>query len=161
MPQAALTLFLLAGIFASSSLVLEGTRRTTDAIEASLSEEPPPPPPGEIFEVSILRLRAARYVRGRPLPKWIRELDGKRIRIWGHMALGTLEGETKFELVPESCECNRSKVNHFVDVTLTDGVTRFIPGRITIEGIFHASEVEEDGYVTSLYRLKIKELPQS
>ena len=166
-----LLLLLIAGLIAAPTAL----RRTTlDIGHQALAgaqpveepEEPPDDPPevppedGEVIEVSILKLRAAKYRPGRPLPKWVAALDGKRVRIWGHMAIGTLEGLDAFELVPESCECNRSKVNHFVDVTLTEGLTRFIPGRITLEGTFYASELEEDGFVTSLYRLTTTALPR-
>lgn len=151
-------LLLLGGLLASPSLLLDTTelvRRETAAAFAETDE----PDDDEVIEVSILRLKNARYRPGRALPRWIRELDGKRIRLWGYMAIGTLEGMERFELVPESCECGRSKVNHFVDVTLTEGQTKFIPGRITLTGVFHASEEETDGFVTSLYRLRTETLP--
>lgn len=157
-----LFIVLLAGILVSPAL-LSDTVEKVDRIGVRYFEENgdvPSPGDGDVVEVSILRLKNAKYRPGRPLPKWVRELDGKRVRIWGYMAIGTLEGLTEFELVPESCECGRSKVNHFVQVTLTEGRTRFIPGRITLEGTFYASEEEEDGLITSLYRLTCKELPR-
>lgn len=153
----------LAGVLAAPGFVLDAASERAARIAAAIDVEeitpPDPPDPGEVVEVSILKLRNARYRPGQPLPDWVQELDGKRVSIWGHMAIGTLEGLSKFELVPESCECGRSKVNHFVDVTLTEGQTRFIPGRITLVGTFYASEKEEDGFVTSLYRLSTTELP--
>lgn len=149
-------LFLLAGLVAAPSLLRSTTYETGVWVGESARQAPPD---DDVVEVSILRLKNVRYRQGRPLPKWVRDLDGKRIRLWGYMAIGTLEGLQKFELVPESCECGRSKVNHFVDVTLTEGQTRFIPGRITLEGTFYAGEKEEDGFVTSLYRLSTEELP--
>ena len=154
-----LLLLLLAGLFASPALLIDTSNRASELTMASL-EDLDEPADGDVIEVSILRLKNARYRRGRPLPKWIRDLDGKRIRLWGYMAIGTLEGLDKFELVPESCECGRSKVNHFVDVQLTDGQTKFIPGRITLTGVFHASEEGEDGFITSLYRLRTDRLPR-
>ena len=158
MPNSAPILALLAGIIAATGLLRETTLRTGLALSKA-AREAPPTPDEDVIEVSILRLKNVRYRRGRPLPKWVRDLDGKRIQLWGYMAIGTLEGLSKFELVPESCECGRSKVNHFVDVKLTDGQTRFIPGRITLEGKFSAGEKIEDGFVTSLYRLTTEELP--
>lgn len=154
-------ILLIAGLLAAPSFVLDAASKRAVAAAAAVDvEEVAPPSDGKVVEVSILKLRAARYRPGQPLPKWIADLDGKRVRIWGHMAIGTLEGLETFELVPESCECNRSKLNHFVDVTLTEGQTRFIPGRITLEGTFYAGEKEEDGFVTSLYRLTTTELPR-
>ncbi len=155
-----LILFLLAGLIVAPSVFLDRNAELCDDIRASLDEEGDTPGDGEIVDISILKLKNARYRQGRPLPKWVADLDGKRVRIWGYMAIGTLEGLSKFELVPESCECGRSKVNHFVEVSLTEGQTRFIPGRITLEGTFYASELEEDGFITSLYRLKTDALPR-
>ncbi len=150
---------LLGGIFAAPGLLLESSRiasdQTLDAIERGDT-----PDDDEVIEVSILALKNARYRPGRALPRWIRELNGKRVSLWGFMAIGTLEGLQKFELVPESCECGRSRVNHFVDVTLVEGRTKFIPGRITLTGVFHASEQETDGFITSLYRLSTPKLPR-
>ena len=112
----------------------------------------------EAQRVNILELTSINYRRGKPLPEEVQELNGKRIRIGGYMALGTLEGIQRFELVPEPCECGRSKIQHFVDVTMSEGLTTYIPGRIELEGIFSCGEVEEDGFVVSLYRLHIKSL---
>ncbi len=152
-------LLLLAGFLAAPSLLLNTSETTSDLVLAAV-ERADAPDDDDVIEVSILALKNARYRPRRKLPKWIRELDGKRVRLWGYMAIGTLEGVQKFELVPESCECGRSKVNHFVDVTLTEGMTKFIPGRITLTGVFHASEEETDGFITSLYRMKVDRLPR-
>lgn len=157
--QSPAQLLLLAGLVAAPGLLKATTYRSSVAIGRAALETPPEPDDEEVVEVSILRLKNLRYRQGRPLPAWVQKLDGKRVSIWGYMAVGTLEGLPKFELVPESCECGRSKLNHFVDVTLTDDQTRFIPGRITLEGTFYASELEEDGFVTSLFRLTTDALP--
>lgn len=154
-----LLLLLLGGVFAAPSLLMESSR-VASAHTLEALERTEVPDDDEVVEVSILALKNARYRPGRALPRWIQELDGKRVSIWGYMALGTLEGRKEFELVPESCECGRSKVNHFVNVTLTEGSTRFIPGRFTLTGVFHASEQETDGFITSLYRLRILDLPR-
>ena len=116
------------------------------------------PPPDEAIEVNIEKLTSIDYRPGGDLPEEIAELDGKTISIEGYMAIGTLEGVENFELVPEPCECGRSKVQHFIDVKITEGVTTFRPGRIVLEGKFSVSEVEEDGFVVSLYRLEIRAL---
>jgi len=109
-------------------------------------------------EVSISKLTSVNYRKGKPLPDEVQGLDGQLVRIEGYMALGTLEGVDSFELVPESCECGRSKVQHFIDVTIEEGLTTFRPGRITLEGVLSVGEVEEDGFVVSLYRLTIRSL---
>jgi hypothetical protein len=112
----------------------------------------------DIQEVNITKLTSVNYRKGKPLPEDIQNLDDKRVRIEGYMALGTLEGVDSFEFVPESCECGRSKVQHFIDVTIEEGLTTFRPGRITLEGVFSVGEKEEDGFVVSLYRLTIRSL---
>lgn len=117
-----------------------------------------PVPGDEAVEVSIEMLTSIEYRRGGELPEDILELDGETIEIEGYMAIGTLEGIERFELVPEPCECGRSKVQHFIDVTLTEGRTTFKPGRFTVRGKFSVGEVEEDGFVVSLYRLEITSL---
>jgi len=154
-----LIILLLAGVLVASGLLRKTTAEVGQWTLAAWVERSGDHPDEDIVEVSILRLKAARYRRGRALPGWVQDLDGKRIRLWGYMAIGTLEGLEEFELVPESCECGRSKVNHFVAVTLTEGVTKFIPGRITLTGTFDAGEIIEDGFVTSVYRLTTTRLP--
>ena len=113
----------------------------------------------EAIEVDIEDLTGIDYKRGRKLPKSIEKLDGKRIKITGYMAVGTLEGTSTFELVPESCECGRSKVQHFIEVEVENGGVTYQPGRVDLEGVLSVGEVEEDGFVVSLYRLKIENAP--
>jgi hypothetical protein len=129
---------------------------------AEIGVPKPTPKPGEqvAATISLLQLRDARYRRGEPLEDWIVQLEGKFVAIEGYMALGTLEGLTRFELVPEECECGGSKVNHFVEVTMTEDVTRYKAGRFYMRGYFSASEVEEDGFVISVYRLRSRALPE-
>ncbi len=114
---------------------------------------------GDPIEVNIDWLTSLDYRPGMRLPDEILALDGKQVQLVGYMAIGTLEGDESFEFVPESCECGRSKVQHFIDVTLTDDVATFTPGRITLVGKFSVGEVKEDGFVTSLYRLEVERLP--
>lgn len=109
--------------------------------------------------INIDWLTNLEYKPGMKLPDEILALDGKKIQLEGYMAIGTLEGAESFEFVPESCECGRSKVQHFIDVTLTNDIATFTPGRITLVGTFSVGEVKEDGFVTSLYRLDVEQLP--
>jgi hypothetical protein len=167
MPTAALLpaaslLVLLAGVWGTTNLRLgtEEVARWLPSVD-EIEIPKPTPKPSEKVEatISLLQLRDAKYRPGRPLEQWIMDLDGKYIAIEGYMAIGTLEGLTRFEFVPEECECGGSKVNHFVEVTLTEDVTRFIAGRFHMHGIFSAGEVEEDGFVTSVYRLRSRVMP--
>lgn len=148
-------IFLLPALLLGAVLC-GGANPVEDTVPAvgSISDE------DQAVTVRISKLTSVKYRRGKKLPADIRELDGKRIRIEGYMAIGTIEGVESFELVPESCECGRSKVQHFIDVTMTDGLTVYQPGRFTIEGTFSVGEKEEDGFVVSLYRMTIKSLDE-
>jgi len=107
-----------------------------------------------VIELSLLDLMTLDYRPGGKLPTWVRALDGRRVRIEGYMALGTPEGNEKFELVWDSCGCGQSKVHHFVEVSLTEETTTFEPDIIWVEGTFSVGEIREDGFVVSLFRLK-------
>lgn len=138
-----------------SCLLLLSSRTPVDATAAIQAVDPVPVAEDEDpIEVNIDWLTSLDYKRGMRLPQELLALDGKLVTISGYMAIGTLEGSEMFELVPESCECGRSKVQHFIEVTLTEETVRFQPGRFSITGIFDVGEVEEDGFIVSLYRLK-------
>ncbi len=122
---------------------------------ASLQASPAPPVvDDEPIEVELSDLTTIDWRPGREVPEKIRKLDGKRIRIKGLMAMGTVEGVDTFNLVTSGCSCGTTKVQHFVKVTLADDVTQFTPDELTLTGVFSVGEEEEDGFVTSLYRLK-------
>jgi hypothetical protein len=108
----------------------------------------------EPIEVDLIELTLIDWQPGKEVPEKIKKLDGKRIRIKGLMAMGTVEGVDTFNLVTSGCSCGTTKLQHFVKVTLADDVTQFTPDEITLTGTFSVGEVEEDGFVTSLYRLK-------
>ena len=124
-----------------------GAASMTSPAAAPAAEDP-------VIELSLLDLMSIDYRPGKKLPKWARALDGRRVRVEGYMALGTPEGNDKFELVWDSCGCGQSNVNHFIEVTLTDETTTFDPDIIFVEGEFSVGEIREDGFVVSLFRLK-------
>ena len=113
----------------------------------------------EAREVRIEVLTGIDYKRGQDLPDEVTELNGLKVKIEGYMAIGTLEGSTVFEFVPEECECGRSKIQHFIEVTLLEGGVTYEPGRIWLEGTLDIGEKEEDGFVVSLYRLEVESYP--
>lgn len=118
-------------------------------------------PAADVLEVRLIELMSFDYRRGRRLPDWVRALDGERVRIEGYMALGTPEGEKRFELVWDSCNCGSSQPNHFVEVTLPeDRTTEFNPELIAAVGRFEVGEVIEDGFVKSLFRLKAEKIEE-
>ncbi len=106
--------------------------------------------------VTIEFLTSIEWRRGDDVPQEVMDFDGKRIKIAGYMAVGTPLGSETFELVPQSCECGRSKLHHFVHVSIGEGGATFDPGRRQFEGTLSIGEEEdEDGFVTSLYRLTV------
>ena len=123
-------------------------------------QTPPPAPTFEdpVIELSLLDLMSIDYRPGKKLPSWVRALDGRAVRIEGYMALGTPEGDDKFELVWDSCGCGQSNVNHFIEVSLTEDTTSFDPDIIWVEGTLSVGEVREDGFVVSLFRLETKSI---
>ncbi|MFT5198775.1 MAG: hypothetical protein ACI87O_001434 [Planctomycetota bacterium] len=107
--------------------------------------------------VTIEYLTSIEWRRGQEVPAEVMAFDGKLVKIAGYMATGTPVGSSTFELVPQSCECGRSKLHHFVHVSIGDGGASFDPGRRQFEGILSIGEEEdEDGFVTSLYRLSVE-----
>lgn len=126
---------------------------TFGSAPAPVAEDP-------VIELSLLDLMSIDYTPGKRLPRWVRALDGKRVRLEGYMALGTPEGEDKFELLWDSCGCGQSNVHHFVEVTLSEETTSFTPDLIWVEGTFSVGEIREDGFVVSLFRLETKAIEE-
>lgn len=115
----------------------------------------------EAFEVRLVELMSIDYRRGRKLPDWVLALDGRTVRIEGYMAIGTPEGEERFELVWDSCGCGTSQPHHFVEVTMPEGdTTEFTPDLLIAEGRFSVGEVLEDGFVKSLFRLHAEKIEE-
>ena len=122
----------------------------------SFAAAPAPAAEEPVIELSLMDLMSIDYTPGKRLPRWVRALDGKQVRLEGYIALGTPEGEEKFELLWDSCGCGQSNVHHFVEVSLTEETTSFTPDLIWVEGTFSVGEIREDGFVVSLFRLETK-----
>lgn len=113
----------------------------------------------EVLQVSMQKLNGIEWEPGDEVPEEIAAYDGKRIEISGFMRNGTVEGESWFDLTNDSCGCGTSKLQHFVRVTIEDDTVSYDPKELTLTGSFEVSEREdEDGFVESLYRLKIQKL---
>ncbi len=133
----------------------EGSADEEEADEEGEEEEEEEPEEASVL-VTIEFLTSIEWRRGDDVPQEVMDFDGKRIKIAGYMAVGTPLGSETFELVPQSCECGRSKLHHFVHVTIGEGGAAFDPGRRQFEGTLSIGEEEdEDGFVTSLYRLTV------
>ena len=116
-------------------------------------------PGEEVMQLSMQKLNAIEWEPGDEVPEEIAAYDGLRVEISGYMRNGTVEGESWFDLIDDSCGCGTGKLQHFVRVTLTDGTVSFDPQELTLTGSFEVSEKEdEDGFVESLYRLEIERL---
>lgn len=121
----------------------------TAAVPSSFDEDP--------IEVDIAKLVAINYEEGKPLPQEIQDLDKKRVVIRGFMdpAQQTPDRLKSFRLVTDSCGCvGKPQVNHYVEVTLKDFDAAFQANIVELEGVLSVGEVEEDGFVTSIYRLE-------
>ena len=106
------------------------------------------------IEVDIMTLTKIDWQPGKELPKEIRDLDGKTIVISGYMQSQFRDERKTFLLVSDSCQCSGTpSPHHFVEVTLDDK-TEYKPGQLTFMGTLSVGEVEEDGFVKSLYRLE-------
>ncbi|MEO0649853.1 MAG: hypothetical protein AAFZ65_04160 [Planctomycetota bacterium] len=106
-------------------------------------------------EVDILTLTTIDWKPGDELPKSVRDLSGKRVVIRGYMH-GSIDEETRrFPFVSDSCQCTaRLMPHHFVDV-LVDEETAPIAGQFEIIGRLNVGpRLDDDGFVTSVYRLK-------
>ncbi len=120
---------------------------------------PPESRADDPIEISMQKLNDVEWEPGDEIPDEVAAYDGQRITISGFMRNGTVEGETWFDLTNDSCGCGTSKLQHFVRVTIEDGTVAYDPKELTLTGTFEVSELEdEDGFVESLYRLKIDKL---
>lgn len=137
------TLLLVSALLASATIAPATEATTQFAVDE------------DAHEITLEDLRDFKYRRGKRPPKRIRALDGMRVTITGFMSLDTPEGVEEYQLISDACGCDGgTKPHHFVLVQLTDGTTTFSPDEMTLTGIFSVGEVEEDGFVTSLFRLQ-------
>lgn len=106
-------------------------------------------------DIDIVDLTSIEWGPGEPLPRWIQNLDGRRVRIAGYMHASTQDDASEFMLVDDSCICiGNPQPHHFLDVTLVDQTTSRRQGLVDVVGTFDVGELEdENGYVKSLFRL--------
>lgn len=159
------TFALLAALCAPAVLGAAGTPPSAATSTAPAATGPPPAATSsapiaveDAREVSLLELANVEWTRGKKLPKEVRELKGKQVKLVGYMALDTEEGQRSFRMSYESCSCSTAKVTHFVKVTLPEGQeTKFEPGLIEVVGKFYpGAKYDDDGFVDSVYRVSAK-----
>jgi hypothetical protein len=110
----------------------------------------------DVIEIDLHRLTSISWEPGDPLPEDIRRLHGRRVVMRGFMHASVIGDQRKFPMVTEACQCTSSLLpHHFVEVDLgPENRTGPRTGQFEVIGRLEIGEVEEDGYVVSLYRLK-------
>ena len=99
------------------------------------------------------------YEEGKPLPEAVRKLQDQKVGLTGYMmTLEEVEDIHEFLLVESLWSCCFGKppeVHQVVVVTIPDkkGVD-MTPAPILVTGVIDVGERVEDGFVTSVYRLK-------
>lgn len=99
------------------------------------------------------------------IPAKIKELDGKKIALKGFMIPLQFEdnGSKRFiisQFVPSCCFGDTIKMTQWIDVQMGDGKRSkvFSSEPIVVFGTLNVGEELENGYVSSLYRLKADEV---
>ena len=107
-------------------------------------------------KVRLVELTNVSWKQGRPLPSKIRKLDGQRVWTVGYMHATDDMGMEEFSLVATlQCQCGGSPTpDKFVKVVLEEGTTDFRPDPVAVIGTLEVGEEEEEGFVTSIYRLR-------
>ncbi len=116
-------------------------------------------PAGDWANAAWPHLSGFQYEEGMDLPESAKALDGKDVKAWGYLLF--LEGD-QFLLVQSlwSCCFGQPPDLHEAIVVRADPniASRFEGRGVKVYGRFEASEMREDGYVTSLYRLDARHI---
>ena len=111
----------------------------------------------DIDLLKVLNMEPVTADAPQKMPSWLKELDGKRIRIRGFMYPHELmEGIEVFALARDNQICCFGKLPKIYDVFnvfMREGkTTKYIQGRpFDVEGVFHIDVIEEDGEMLQLY----------
>ena len=114
-------------------------------------------------QVDFDTLSGFEYEEGQELPKKVKKLDGKTIKIRGFMRSledGIADNISVFYLVTQTCDCEgMPMMNEVILCTLPDGKTiDIVDEPVTLEGEFEVGEESDGEYVTSIYRLAVTKL---
>jgi len=106
--------------------------------------------------VDIQDLTNFDWEEGQELPSDIVALNRTRIDIEGYIHTTEDRNGRVFLLIPDQkCRCQGTPPpNYFVKVYLDKGSAEQRSGRVHLTGKFFVSEKYEDGFVTSIYRLR-------
>ena len=110
--------------------------------------------PGDPIEVDLVKLTSIDWEQGRELPADVRALDGREVAFTGYLFERFQDDRSEVLVVADSCQCSGTPLpHHFVKVSLGEK-TRYRGGELSFLGTFSVGEETEDGFVTSLFRLK-------
>ncbi|MBX3247476.1 MAG: hypothetical protein KF901_09865 [Myxococcales bacterium] len=116
-------------------------------------------PPGDWTNASWPVISGFQYEEGMELPAAVQALDGKDAKAWGYLLY--LEGD-QYLLVQSLWSCcfgQPPDLHEAIVIRANPNVAaRFESRGVKVYGRFEASEMREDGYVTSLYRLDARHI---
>lgn len=119
--------------------------------------------PAGYEKVSFAELGAFPYEEGKELPESVTRFGGKKVAIAGYMmTLEEVENIREFLLVESLWSCCFGQpplVNQVIVATMPKGKRcDYTPEAVMLVGALEVGEEFQDGFVTSLYRLKLNEL---
>lgn len=120
-------------------------------------------PSDDPVDVDIKNLTEIEWKVGDPLPETVTKLDGKKVRISGLMDPNqfTPDDVYQFDLVSNTCGCSGSGPQHYVKVDLGETSIPYQTNPIELIGTISIGEVkDDDGFVTSIYRLNVEKIVQ-
>ncbi|MCU0673176.1 MAG: hypothetical protein MUE69_10335 [Myxococcota bacterium] len=116
-------------------------------------------PAGDWTNAAWPTISGFQYEEGMDLPAGAKALDGKDVKAWGYLLY--LEGD-QFLLVQSLWSCcfgQPPDLHEAIVVRADPNVASRFEGRgVKVYGRMEASEMREDGYVTSLYRLDARHI---
>ncbi|MEZ5989768.1 MAG: DUF3299 domain-containing protein [Planctomycetota bacterium] len=99
------------------------------------------------------------YTQGMDLPKKVKDLHGKKVKLtgFGRSADGEVKDVGWFWLVNQNCDCEGApKMNEMVFAILSEGETIDLKDEpIKVEGTLSVGEDKDGEYVLSLYRMAV------
>ena len=120
----------------------------------------------QTINLSFNTLKSWTYVEHKTaIPDYIKNLDGQSVQMAGFMMpLNATKQISEFVLVQFLWGCcfgQPPAVNHVVLVTMENGKkTQFFTVPVCVRGTFHVSEMRQDSYLVSLYRLEAKQVTE-
>lgn len=117
---------------------------------------PQTPKKPEIVDIDLQALAGFQYVERMELPPEVMAWNGKRVKATGFLnPTQQVRGINQFFLVKDRASCcfgTRPQINHYVDVTLTDGKTiDYTTDPVMIVGTFRVEDRWDGDWQLGLY----------